>query len=181
MEAIGQLAGGVAHDFNNLMTVVLGCCGALAAQLKENHPALRRIGMVKKAADSAADLTRQLLAFGRKQILQPKLIEPHEVLGEVEGMLRQLIGENIRLEVNIHAEVGRISADPGQMEQILVNLAANARDAMPNGGRLTIEAGNVDLDNSYEHSSARDPRPLRDVCRFRYRLRHGPENSISNL
>jgi signal transduction histidine kinase/CheY-like chemotaxis protein len=149
LEAIGQLAGGVAHDFNNLMTVILGCCEALAAQLTENRPALRRIGMVKKAADSAADLTHQLLAFGRKQILQPKVIEPREVLKEVEGMLRQLIGENIRLEVNLHSEVGCISVDPGQMEQILVNLAANARDAMPNGGRLTVEAGNVDLDNSY--------------------------------
>jgi hypothetical protein len=149
LEAIGQLAGGVAHDFNNLMTVILGCCEALAAQLAENRPALRRIGMVKKAADSAADLTHQLLAFGRKQILQPKVIEPREVLKEVEGMLRQLIGENIRLEVNLHSEVGCIRVDPGQMEQILVNLAANARDAMPNGGRLTVEAGNVDLDNSY--------------------------------
>jgi signal transduction histidine kinase/CheY-like chemotaxis protein len=149
MEAIGQLAGGVAHDFNNLMTVVLGGCEALAAQLTENRPALRKIGMVKKAADSAADLTRQLLAFGRKQILQPRVIGPDEVLKEVEGMLRQLIGENIGLEVNLHSEVGSIRVDPGQMEQILVNLAANARDAMPNGGRLTIEADNVDLDNSY--------------------------------
>jgi CheY-like chemotaxis protein len=105
--------------------------------------------MVRKAADSAADLTHQLLAFGRKQILQPKVIEPREVLKDVEGMLGRLIGENIRLEVNLHSDVGCISVDPGQMEQILVNLAANARDAMPNVGHLTIEAGNVDLDGSY--------------------------------
>jgi hypothetical protein len=149
MEAIGQLAGGVAHDFNNLMTVIQGCCEALAVELAENHSGLRRIEMVRKAADSAADLTHQLLAFGRKQILQPKVIGPREVLKEVEGMLRQLIGENIRLEVNMQSEVGCISVDPGQMEQIMVNLAANARDAMANGGRLMIEAGNVDLDSSY--------------------------------
>jgi hypothetical protein len=149
MEAIGHLAGGVAHDFNNLMTVIQGCCEALAVELAENHSGLRRIEMVRKAADSAADLTHQLLAFGRKQILQPKVIGPREVLKEVEGMLRQLIGENIRLEVNMQSEVGCISVDPGQMEQIMVNLAANARDAMPNGGRLMIEAGNVDLDSSY--------------------------------
>jgi CheY-like chemotaxis protein len=149
MEAIGHLAGGVAHDFNNLMTVIQGCCEALAVELAENHSGLRRIEMVRKAADSAADLTHQLLAFGRKQILQPKVIGPREVLKEVEGMLRQLIGENIRLEVNMQSEVGCISVDPGQMEQIMVNLAANARDAMANGGRLMIEAGNVDLDSSY--------------------------------
>jgi hypothetical protein len=149
MEAIGQLAGGVAHDFNNLMTVILGCCEALADELSGNRAALRKVEMIKKAGDSAADLTRQLLAFGRKQILQPKVIEPGEILKGVEGMLRRLIGENIRLEVNVHSEAGCVSADPGQMEQILVNLAANARDAMPNGGLLTIEVANADLDDAY--------------------------------
>lgn len=149
MEAIGQLAGGVAHDFNNLLTVILGCCEALALELGDNHAALRKLEMMRKAGESAADLTRQLLAFGRKQLLQPKVIAPGGVLKEVEAMLRRLIGENIRLEVNIHPQVGCISADPGQVEQIFVNLAANARDAMPNGGRLTIEASNVDLDDSY--------------------------------
>jgi CheY-like chemotaxis protein len=131
------------------MTVILGCCEALAGELPDNGAALRKIEMIKKAGDSAADLTRQLLAFGRKQILQPKVIEPGEILKGVEGMLRSLIGENIRLEVNVHSEAGCISADPGQMEQMLVNLAANARDAMPNGGRLTIEVANVDLDDAY--------------------------------
>ena len=149
MEAIGQLAGGVAHDFNNLMNVILGCCEALAKDISDDHTAVRKIEMIRKAADSAADLTRQLLAFGRKQLLQPKVITPGEVMEEMRGMLRSLIGESIRLEVNIHPGVGSIRADPGQMEQILVNLAVNARDAMPDGGRLTIEARDVDLGHSY--------------------------------
>ena len=149
MEAIGQLAGGVAHDFNNLLTVILGCCEALTEELSGNPAALRRIEMIRKAGDSATDLTRQLLAFGRRQMLRPKVIGPGEVLEEVAGMLRRLIGENIRLEVNIHPEAGCIRADPGQMEQILVNLAANARDAMPTGGRLLIEVYNAELDEAY--------------------------------
>jgi hypothetical protein len=149
MEAIGQLAGGVAHDFNNLLTVILGCCEALALELTDNQEALRKLEMMRKAGESAADLTRQLLAFGRKQLLQPKVIDPGKVLKDAAAMLRHLIGDNIRLEVNIHPQAGCISADPGQVEQILVNLAANARDAMPNGGRLTIEASNVELDDSY--------------------------------
>jgi signal transduction histidine kinase len=149
MEAIGQLAGGVAHDFNNLLTVILGCCEALALELTDNQEALRKLEMMRKAGESAADLTRQLLAFGRKQLLQPKVIDPGKVLKDAAAMLRHLIGDNIRLEVNIHPQAGCIRADPGQVEQILVNLAANARDAMPNGGRLTIEASNVELDDSY--------------------------------
>lgn len=149
MEAIGQLAGGVAHDFNNLLTLILGCCEALAKTLSANDIALGKIEMIRKAADSAADLTRQLLAFGRKQLLQPRIISPGEIFKDMEGMLRRLIGENIRLEVNIHPGAGSIRADPGQMEQILVNLAANARDAMPNGGRVTIEVCDIDLDNLY--------------------------------
>ncbi len=150
VEAIGRLAGGVAHDFNNLLTVVLGCCDALCVELAADHPALRKIQMVQKAGSSAADLTRQLLAFGRKQILQPRVIEPNEVVAGVEGMLRRLIGENIHLTVSLDPAVGCINADPGQIEQVLVNLAANARDAMPHGGRLTIEVANAELDETYK-------------------------------
>ena len=150
MEAIGRLAGGVAHDFNNLVTVILGCCDALSGELPPDHPSSRKVEMVRKAGASAADLTRQLLAFGRKQILQPQLIEPKAIVNGVANMLTRLIGENIRLEVSLDPAAGYINADRGQLEQILMNLAANARDAMPNGGRLTIEVANAELDEAYQ-------------------------------
>ena len=150
MEAIGRLAGGVAHDFNNLVTVILGCCDGLSSELPSDHPASRKVEMVRKAGASAADLTRQLLAFGRKQILQPKVIEPKEIVNGVANMLGRLIGADIKLEVVVDPKVGCINADPGQVEQILVNLAANARDAMPKGGRLTIELRNAELDEDYQ-------------------------------
>ena len=150
MEAIGRLAGGVAHDFNNLITVILGCCDALSCELPPDHPASRKVEMVRKAGASAADLTRQLLAFGRKQILQPKVIEPKEIVNGVASILGRLIGADINLHVSVDPAVGCVNADPGQVEQILVNLAANARDAMPNGGRLTIEVSNAELDENYQ-------------------------------
>ena len=150
MEAIGRLAGGVAHDFNNLLGVILSCSEALLEELPAGHPALRKIEIMKKAGSSAADLTRQLLAFGRKQVLCPRVFEPGEVVSGVGSMLSRLIGENIALEVKVYPAVGCINADPGQVEQILVNLAVNARDAMPNGGRLTIEVANADLDDAYK-------------------------------
>lgn len=150
MEAIGRLAGGVAHDFNNLVTIILGCCDALSVELPGDHPASRKIEMLRKAGASAADLTRQLLAFGRKQILQPKVIEPKEIVDGVASMLGRLIGADIQLEVLVDPGIGCINADPGQVEQILLNLAANARDAMPNGGRLTIHVTNAELDDDYQ-------------------------------
>jgi PAS domain S-box-containing protein len=150
MEAIGRLAGGVAHDFNNLVTVILGCCDVLSTELPPDHPSSRKVEMVRKAGASAADLTRQLLAFGRKQILQPKIIEPKEIVNGVTSMLGRLIGADIKLAVLVDPKTGCINADPGQVEQILVNLAANARDAMPDGGRLTIELCNVELDDDYQ-------------------------------
>ena len=156
MEAIGRLAGGVAHDFNNLVTVIMGCCDGLSCELPADHPSTRKVEMVRKAGASAADLTRQLLAFGRKQILQPKVIEPKEIVNGVASMLGRLIGADIKLEVLVDPQVGCINADLGQVEQILVNLAANARDAMPNGGHLTIELRNAELDDDYQkqHSPA---------------------------
>lgn len=150
MEAIGRLAGGVAHDFNNLLTVILGCCDSLATEMAANHPCSAKIALISKAASGAADLTRQLLAFGRKQMLQPRMIEPKEIVGGVGNLLKRLIGENIKFKVSIHPAVGCINADPGQIEQILVNLAANARDAMPHGGNLSIEVANTDLDQNYQ-------------------------------
>ena len=163
MEAIGRLAGGVAHDFNNLVTVILGCCDALSGELPSDHPSSRKVEMVRKAGASAADLTRQLLAFGRKQILQPKVIEPKGIVNGVASMLGRLIGADIKLEVAVDPKVGCINADPGQVEQILVNLAANARDAMPTGGRLTIELRNAELDEDYHEAAFTcHPGSLRD-------------------
>ena len=150
MEAIGKLAGGVAHDFNNLLTVIMGCCEAISLELPQDHPALGKMETVKKAASSAADVTRQLLAFGRKQILQPQVIAPGEVLAGIEKMLARLIGESIELVITVDSSAGLVSVDPGQLEQVLVNLAANARDAMPDGGKLAIEIANAELDDAYK-------------------------------
>ena len=150
MEAIGKLAGGVAHDFNNLLTVMMGCCETISLELAPDHPAMRRMDTVKKAVSSAADVTRQLLAFGRKQILQPQVIEPGKIAAGIEKMLARLIGENIDLAIVVSPSAGQVSADSGQLEQVLVNLAANARDAMPDGGKLVIEVANEDLDRAYK-------------------------------
>ncbi len=150
MEAIGRLAGGVAHDLNNLVTVILGCCDSLATELASNEPASAKVAMISKAGSAAADLTRQLLAFGRRQMLQPRVVQPREIMTSVEPLLARLIGEDIRLTVSVDPAVGCINADPRQIEQILINLAANARDAMPKGGELTIEVSNAEMDESYQ-------------------------------
>ncbi|HZR63902.1 MAG TPA: response regulator [Terriglobales bacterium] len=150
MEAIGRLAGGVAHDFNNLLTVILGCCDVMADQIPADESAAQKLEMVTKAANSAADLTRQLLAFGRKQVLQPRVIEPREILNGIKKILTRLIGENIRVKFSVGSAVGCVNADPGQLEQVLVNLATNARDAMPDGGNLTIEVLNAEFDENYK-------------------------------
>ena len=150
VEAIGKLAGGVAHDFNNLLTVIMGCCDAISMELPGDHRAMAKMEIVKKAASSAADVTRQLLAFGRKQIMQPQVIELGKVVTGIEKMLTQLIGEGISLTIRSDPEAGQVSADQGQLEQVLVNLAANARDAMPDGGKLVIEIANAELDDRYK-------------------------------
>ena len=149
MEAIGQLAGGVAHDFNNLLTAINGY-SSLALQRIEGNPTVKNyLEEIKKAGDRAANLTRQLLAFGRKQILQPLAINLNEVVSDMNKMLRRLIGEDIQLAAKLDPDVGKVMADPGQIEQVLVNLIVNARDAMPRGGNLTIETRNVELDEDY--------------------------------
>ncbi|MGB7848093.1 MAG: response regulator [Candidatus Acidiferrum sp.] len=150
MEAIGKLAGGVAHDFNNLLAVILGCSDLLLDALTPEHPVAKRVEMIRKAGASAADLTRQLLAFSRQQMLQPRVLDLKEIMKRAESLLRRLIGENIELTISSDSSLGCVKADPGQIEQILVNLAVNARDAMPQGGRLTIEARNSELDESYK-------------------------------
>jgi PAS domain S-box-containing protein len=149
MEAIGRLAGGVAHDFNNLLTVILGNSDVILDSLPAGHPAIQKLEIIRKAGVSAADLTRQLLAFGRQQLVQPRILDLKDTLQKMEALLRRLIGENIELRISFDSSLGAINADPGQIEQILLNLAVNARDAMPKGGRLGIEAHNAEIDESY--------------------------------
>jgi PAS domain S-box-containing protein len=149
MEAIGQLAGGVAHDFNNLLTAINGYSALALQRIDENHPVRGYLEEVKKAGDRAANLTRQLLAFGRKQILQPLAINMNDVVTDMNKMLQRLIGEDIRLTAKLDPALKKIKADPGQVEQVLVNLVVNARDAMPQGGKLTIETATVELDSEY--------------------------------
>ncbi len=152
MEAIGQLAGGVAHDFNNLLTGITGYSELTLRKLAPDDPLCPNIEEIKKAGNRAASLTRQLLAFSRKQLLQPKVLDFNEVVSELEKMLRRLIGEDIELRTILDPELGRIKADPGQLEQVIMNLVVNARDAMPYGGVLIIETKNSFLaENSGEH------------------------------
>jgi two-component system cell cycle sensor histidine kinase/response regulator CckA len=148
MEAVGKLAGGIAHDFNNLLTAITGYTDLLYLRLPGDI-GKRELNEIRKASDRAASLTRQLLAFSRQQVLQPKVIDVNEVVGNLSGMLGRLIGEDIDLVASLDREVGRVKADPFQLEQVLMNLAVNARDAMPRGGKLTIETANVVLDEHY--------------------------------
>ncbi len=145
METVGRLAGGIAHDFNNLLGVMKGYGELLRWRLAGDE----RLRRYSEAAERAAGLTRQLLAFSRKQILQPRILDLNDVVGDMEKMLRRLIGEDVQLLTVFDDKLGSVRADPGQIEQVLMNLAINARDAMPRGGRLTIETGNVDLDSGY--------------------------------
>jgi PAS domain S-box-containing protein len=149
MESVGRLAGGVAHDFNNLLGVITGYGDLLLTELGPDHPSQRRVVEIRKAADRAAALTRQLLAFSRKQVLQLRVLDLNVVVGGIEPMLRRLIGEHIDLLTVLDEGVGRVKADPGQIEQVIANLTVNARDAMPRGGKLIIETANVELDEVY--------------------------------
>jgi two-component system, cell cycle sensor histidine kinase and response regulator CckA len=157
MEAIGRLAGGVAHDFNNLLTAIIGYSQMALARLPPGDPMRKDIGEIEKAGHRAAGLTSQLLAFSRRQVIQPKVLDLNAVVVEVSKLLNRLIGEDVELKTSLDPETGFVKADRGQIEQIIVNLAINSRDAMPGGGRLTVETANVDLDESYaaEHVDAR--------------------------
>ncbi|MGH9962691.1 MAG: ATP-binding protein, partial [Pyrinomonadaceae bacterium] len=149
LESIGQLAGGVAHDFNNLLTVITGYSDICLSRLSGNDALRRNVEQIKIAAERAASLTRQLLAFSRKQILQPKIVDLTTTVRNMDKMLQRLIGEDIELVTILDQKLANIKADPGQIEQVLMNLAVNARDAMPGGGKLTIETKNVYLDEAY--------------------------------
>jgi PAS domain S-box-containing protein len=155
MEAVGRLAGGIAHDFNNLLTAILGSVDFLRRALGPDHPEHAETEEIQKAAVRAADLTRQLLAFSRQQVLAPKVLEGDALVANLEKMLRRLIGEDVELRFAAKAPRAAVRADPGQLEQVIVNLVVNARDAMPRGGRLTIETSTVDLDAAYawEHGT----------------------------
>ena len=149
MEAIGTLAGGVAHDFNNLLTAISCNSQSLLEDLGASDPHREEVEEIAKAADRAAALTRQLLAFSRRQVLQPKIVDVNAVIRDMEKLLRRLIIEDIHLVTMLDPNLGRVRADRGQLEQVIMNLAVNARDAMPNGGTLTIETVNVELDDTY--------------------------------
>ncbi|WP_162274676.1 ATP-binding protein [Verrucomicrobium sp. GAS474] len=148
VQAIGQLAGGVAHDFNNILTAILGYTEMIVDE-PGSHETPSHAAEIRKAAERAADLTRQLLAFSRKQTLQPRVFALNEVVSDLDKMLRRLVGENIEIRTKLDPRLGLTKADPGQIQQVIMNLTVNARDAMPSGGRLTIETSNVQLDKAY--------------------------------
>ncbi|MGD2216553.1 MAG: PAS domain S-box protein, partial [Gemmatimonadales bacterium] len=149
MEAIGRLAGGVAHDFNNVLTVILSNSEMLAGELGPEDPRRQELMEIRDAAQRAATLTRQLLAFSRKQVLKPRVLSLNSVVVTLERMLRRLIGEDIDLATVLEPDLWEVEADPGQLEQIVMNLAVNARDAMPEGGELSIETVNAEVDDSF--------------------------------
>ena len=149
MEAVGRLAGGVAHDFNNLLTAIIGYSQLIQAQLEPSSPMRHDIDEICKAGQRAAALTSQLLAFSRKQVLQPKILDLNAIVANTSKMLSRLIGEDIRFRTTLDPGLKQVKADPGQIEQVLMNLVVNARDAMPDGGSLSIETANVYLDEVY--------------------------------
>jgi two-component system cell cycle sensor histidine kinase/response regulator CckA len=163
MEALGRLSGGIAHDFNNLLTVIIGQSEVLEANLGRNDPLRRGALEIKKAAEHAAALTRQLLAFSRQQEQEPKVLDLNAVVTDVENMLRRLIGEDIELTTLLDPKLGPTLADEGQIVQVIMNLAANARDAMSRGGKLTIETANAELastSHAFQDSEQEKPRSV---------------------
>ena len=149
MEAVGRLAGGVAHDFNNLLTVILGYCELLLSDFKPGDPHQADIAEIQKAGARAGGLTRQLLAFSRKQIIEPTLLDLNLIATDMRAMVGRLIGEDVKVVLALQPALARVKADRGQVEQVVMNLAVNARDAMPKGGTLTIETANIELDEHY--------------------------------
>ena len=161
LEAVGKLSGGVAHDFNNILGVIIGYSEALQQMMPADDPMREAVDEIEKAGRRAAALTQQLLAFSRKQVLEPKILELNSIVADVEKMLRRLIGEDVELQIVSASALGMVKADRGQIEQVILNLAVNARDAMPHGGKLRIETMNADLDEN-------DARRLRYVIPGQY-------------
>src|SRR5688572_13266860 len=157
LEAVGRLAGGVAHDFNNLLTAISGHADLLLEEVSDSAAARAEVEEIKHGVQRAASLTRQLLAFSRKQVMQPTVLDLHSVVNEMRRMLGRLIGENIELITNAAASGATILADRGQIEQVLMNLVVNARDAMPRGGRVTITTQQVEVTASEPHPSGATP------------------------
>ncbi len=161
MEAVGRLAGGLAHDFNNLLTVILGYAGLLSLELAKDAPPdckqLRSLNEIQLASEKAAALTGQLLTFSRKQVLRARAVEVNRVISGIAGMLRRLLGEDVDLELALSPALGTVQADPGQLEQVLMNMAVNARDAMPKGGMLTIQTRNTEITSCYSPATSLEP------------------------
>ena len=149
MDAVGRLAGGVSHDFNNMLSVVLSYTGMILSDLKSDDPLRADIEEIQKAGQRAADLTRQLLTFSRQQVVLPKVIDLNQIIAGMEKMVGRLLGADVEVTLLPAARLGKVKADPGQIEQIVMNLAVNARDAMPSGGKLTIQTNNMSLDDHY--------------------------------
>ena len=152
MEAVGRLAGGVAHDFNNLLTVILGYNEMLREQMKEDPVALDYVHEVREASERASSLTNQLLAFSRRQVTMPRIVDLNELVRNIDKMLRRIIGEDIRLDIRVDPALPAVNVDPSHIDQVIMNLAVNSRDAMPGGGTLTIETAHVDLTEQYAAS-----------------------------
>ena len=157
LESVGRLAGGVAHDFNNLLTAILGNKELALTYISEDHPSAQFLDEIERAGSRAADLTRQLLAFARRQVVEPKVVDLNKLTHDMDKLLRRVIGAQVDLATSLAPDLGATKVDPTQFEQVIMNLAVNARDAMPNGGRLTIETANVELDEEYAgiHPQAR--------------------------
>jgi len=151
MEAVGRLSGGIAHDFNNLLGVIIGYSQVLKRSLGNANPLFEHAEEIEKASQRAVSLTRQLLAFSRQQVLEPVILNLNSLVSDMEKMLPRLIGEDVTLKLDLDSELAQVKADPSQIEQVIMNLAVNARDAMPDGGKLTIQTANVDLDLAYTH------------------------------
>src|ERR1035441_744211 len=154
MESVGRLAGGVAHDFNNLLTVINGYSQLLLSDLNASDPLRDPIGEIHKAGERAAGLTRQLLAFSRKQVLEPRMLDVNLVVEGMRPLLERLVGEDVEVSVALEANNGTVHGDPHQLQQVIMNLAVNARDAMPEGGKLLLRTANVEWDQGYVQSHA---------------------------